>query len=78
MKNKQEIVDALEFYIRETEHAYLKAQDVLAETLDYVRSSRDGWAEIVEQDAYWNSPEGIAERKKHEEKMKEKENAECR
>lgn len=54
MKNKQEIIDALEFHIREIEHAYLKAQDVLAEALDYVRSSRDDRAEIV---AFENDPE---------------------
>jgi len=52
-KTKEEIIDALEFQIRDTEVKYLKAQDVLAETLEYVRSSRDEEAEII---AFENDP----------------------
>ena len=49
MKNKQEIIDALAFRIREIELAYLNAQDVLAEALEYIRDSRDQYAEDEEQ-----------------------------
>ena len=50
MKTKDEIIEALESQMREIEIAYLKTQDVLAETLEYVRSSRDQYAEDEEQD----------------------------
>ncbi len=53
MKNRQEVIDALEFQIRETEKVYLETQDVLAEALDYVRSSKDDRAEII---AFENDP----------------------
>lgn len=49
MKNQQEIIDAFESQIRDIEIAYLKTQDVLAEALEYVRSSRDQYAEDEEQ-----------------------------
>ncbi len=54
MKNKQEIIDAIEFQIRQEEIDYLKKQDVLAEWLEYVRSSKDERAEITE---FENDPE---------------------
>ncbi len=60
MKTKQEIIDALEFQIRQEEIDYLKKQDVLAEALDYVRSSKDERVEMIEQ---FNDPK---ERAKHD------------
>ena len=54
MKTKDEIIEILEFQIREAEIAYIKTQDVLAETLEYVRSSKDEEAEII---AFENDPE---------------------
>lgn len=49
MKTRQEVIESLESQIRDTEVAYLKTQDVLDEALEYVRSSRDQYAEDEEQ-----------------------------
>ncbi len=65
MKTKQEIIDALEFQIRQEEIDYLKKQDVLAGVLDYIRSSKDERAEMIEQ---FNDPEEI---RKHAEREAE-------
>ena len=67
MKTRQEVIDALEFQIRQEEIDYLKKQDVLAEALDYVRSSKDERAEMIEQ---FNDPEEI---RKHAESEAENE-----
>ncbi len=53
MKTRQEVIEALEFQIRQTEKVYLETQDVLAEALDYVRSSKDERAEMIE---FFNDP----------------------
>ena len=80
MKTKEEIIEILEFQIRETEIAYIKTQDVLAEVLEYVRSSKDEWAEMATQ---FNDPN---ERALHDptyegyigKKESEAQDAECR
>lgn len=68
MKTKQEIIEALEFQIRETEIAYLKIQDILAETLEYVRNSRDQYAEDEEQGRRHDLEEQILKEKQDESK----------
>ncbi len=70
MKTRQEVIDALEFQIRQEEIDYLKKQDVLAEALDYIHSSKDERAEMIEQ---FNDPEEI---RKHAEREAENE-SEC-
>ncbi len=48
MTTKQEIIEAVEFRIREREIEGMKEQDFLAELLEYLRLSKDERARINE------------------------------
>ena len=54
MKTKQEIIETLEQLMLSLEKRYLQVSDVLSETLDYVRSSKDQRADDI---AFENDPE---------------------